>query len=31
MRTLNVDLGDRAYPIHIGDGLLDSDRLAGVI
>lgn len=31
MRTLNVDLGDRAYPIHIGDGLLDSDHLAGVI
>lgn len=23
MMTLNVDLGDRAYPIHIGSGLLD--------
>lgn len=23
MRTLNVALGDRAYPIHIGRGLLD--------
>ena len=22
MRTLNVDLGDRSYPIHIGEGLL---------
>ena len=31
MRTLNVDLGDRAYPIHIGGGLLDSDYLARVI
>ena len=31
MRTLKVDLGDRAYPIHIGDGLLDSDYLASVI
>ena len=31
MRTLNVDLGDRAYPIQIGGGLLDSDYLASVI
>jgi 3-dehydroquinate synthase len=23
MQTLNVDLGDRAYPIHIGTGLLE--------
>jgi 3-dehydroquinate synthase len=23
MQTLNVDLGDRSYPIHIGPGLLD--------
>ena len=23
MRTLNVDLGDRSYPIYIGEGLLD--------
>ena len=23
MQTLSVDLGDRAYPIHIGPGLLD--------
>ncbi|ODU02170.1 3-dehydroquinate synthase [Thiobacillus sp. 65-1402] len=23
MQTLNVDLGDRSYPIHIGAGLLD--------
>lgn len=22
MKTLNVDLGDRSYPIHIGAGLL---------
>ena len=23
MRTLDIDLGDRSYPIHIGSGLLD--------
>ena len=23
MKTLNVELGDRAYPIHIGSGLID--------
>ncbi|ENO88489.1 3-dehydroquinate synthase [Thauera linaloolentis] len=27
MRTLNVALGDRAYPIHIGRGLLDRAEL----
>ncbi|NVK43442.1 MAG: 3-dehydroquinate synthase [Oceanospirillaceae bacterium] len=27
MRTLNVDLGERAYPIHIGDNLLQQDLL----
>jgi len=27
MRTLNVDLGDRAYPIHIGRGLLGDASL----
>ncbi|GGO78323.1 3-dehydroquinate synthase [Marinobacterium nitratireducens] len=27
MRTLNVELGDRAYPIHIGDGLLRQSLL----
>lgn len=27
MRTLNVALGDRAYPIHIGRGLLDRPDL----
>ncbi len=27
MRTLNVDLGDRAYPIHIGGGLLQQELL----
>ncbi|MCY1492324.1 3-dehydroquinate synthase [compost metagenome] len=26
MRTLNVDLGDRSYPIYIGEGLLDDPR-----
>ncbi|SDI57447.1 3-dehydroquinate synthase [Pseudomonas delhiensis] len=26
MRTLTVDLGDRSYPIHIGEGLLDDPR-----
>ncbi|NCX48319.1 MAG: 3-dehydroquinate synthase [Gammaproteobacteria bacterium] len=31
MRELNVELGDRAYPIHIGSGLIDSDLLATVI
>ena len=34
MKTLNLDLGDRSYPIHIGTGLLDqpellSDQIAG--
>lgn len=24
MRTINVDLGDRSYPIHIGSGLLQN-------
>ena len=23
MKTLNVDLGERSYPIYIGEGLLD--------
>ena len=27
MQTLNVDLGDRSYPIHIGPGLLDQASL----
>ena len=27
MQTLSVDLGDRAYPIHIGPGLLDHAEL----
>ncbi len=27
MQTLSVDLGDRAYPIHIGPGLLDRAEL----
>ncbi|MDR2881391.1 MAG: 3-dehydroquinate synthase [Azoarcus sp.] len=27
MRTLNVDLGVRSYPIHIGDGLIDRAEL----
>ena len=27
MRTLNVDLGDRSYPIHIGPGLLTRAEL----
>ncbi len=27
MQTLTVDLGDRAYPIHIGAGLLDRPEL----
>ncbi|MDO9226032.1 MAG: 3-dehydroquinate synthase [Pseudomonadota bacterium] len=27
MQTLSVDLGDRAYPIHIGPGLLDRGDL----
>lgn len=26
MRTLNVDLADRSYPIYIGEGLLDDPR-----
>lgn len=31
MKTLNVDLGERTYPIHIGYGLIDSDLLSSVI
>ena len=27
MKTLNVDLGTRSYPIHIGNGLLDKPEL----
>ena len=27
MKTLNVDLGSRSYPIHIGTGLLDEPEL----
>ncbi|MFZ5557038.1 MAG: 3-dehydroquinate synthase [Pseudomonadota bacterium] len=27
MQTLNVDLGERSYPIHVGPGLLDQGRL----
>lgn len=27
MKTLNVELGDRSYPIHIGSGLLQKDEL----
>ena len=27
MQTLNVALGDRAYPIHIGPGLLNQPDL----
>ena len=27
MQTLNVDLGDRSYPIYIGDGLLSQTEL----
>jgi 3-dehydroquinate synthase len=27
MKTLNLDLGDRAYPIHIGEGLLGQKDL----
>lgn len=27
MRTLNVDLGERSYPIHIGSGLLGREAL----
>ncbi|WP_305856205.1 3-dehydroquinate synthase [Balneatrix alpica] len=27
MRTLHVDLGDRSYPIHIGENLLDQPEL----
>jgi len=27
MKTLNVDLGSRSYPIHIGTGLLDKPEL----
>lgn len=30
MRTLNVSLGQRSYPIHIGPGLLDSGLLNGI-
>ena len=31
MKTLNVDLGERTYPIHIGHGLIESDLLGSVI
>ena len=31
MKTLNVDLGERTYPIHIGHNLIDSDLLGSVI
>ena len=27
MQTLTVDLGERSYPIHIGEGLLDQPQL----
>ena len=27
MQTLKVDLGERSYPIHIGEGLLDQPQL----
>ncbi|VAW63780.1 3-dehydroquinate synthase [hydrothermal vent metagenome] len=27
MISLNVDLGERSYPIHIGEGLLEQDKL----
>jgi 3-dehydroquinate synthase len=27
MKTLNVELGTRSYPIHIGSGLLDRPEL----
>lgn len=27
MKTLNIDLGDRSYPIHIGSGLLGQDLI----
>ncbi len=26
MRTLDIDLGDRSYPIHIGSGVLDNHK-----
>jgi len=29
MQTLNVDLGDRSYPIYIGSGLLGDKKLLG--
>ncbi|MEP7262334.1 MAG: 3-dehydroquinate synthase [Usitatibacter sp.] len=29
MKTLNVDLGERSYPIHIGAGLIDEGGLLG--
>lgn len=31
MQTLSVDLGDRSYPIFIGSGLLQQDRLQSYI
>ena len=31
MRTLDVELGDRTYSIHIGRGLIDSDLLSSVV
>ena len=30
MRTLNLDLGMRSYPIHIGRGLLDAVEVGQV-
>ncbi|MDB5905499.1 MAG: hypothetical protein JWM26_4377, partial [Betaproteobacteria bacterium] len=27
MRTLNVELAERSYPIHIGSGLIDQSGL----
>lgn len=27
MQTLKVDLGERSYPIYIGEGLLDQPEL----
>ncbi|GAA3971256.1 3-dehydroquinate synthase [Allohahella marinimesophila] len=31
MKTLTVGLGDRSYPIYIGDGVMTADRLAAHI
>ena len=27
MKTINVPLGDRSYPIYIGQGILDNGKL----